>query len=81
MGRVGFGALKKAVPSATVVEVPVEVKAEPVAEVVQETYVAPVAQSAQPVVSDVKPKPKVIIAGAKTCPSDPALLAQCDSCQ
>lgn len=81
MGRVGFGALKKAVPSATVVEVPVEAKAEPVAEVVQATYVAPVAQTAQPVVSDVKPKPKVIIAGAKTCPSDPALLAQCDSCQ
>jgi ribonucleoside-diphosphate reductase alpha chain len=26
-------------------------------------------------------KPKVIIAGNKTCPTDPADLAQCDSCQ
>ncbi|MES2408672.1 MAG: ribonucleoside-diphosphate reductase subunit alpha [Patescibacteria group bacterium] len=31
--------------------------------------------------SEVKPKPKVIFAGAKTCPTDPAELAQCDSCQ
>ena len=61
MGRVGFGALKKAVPSATVVETP--------------------APEPHPVVSEVQPKPKVIIAGAKTCPSDPALLSQCDSCQ
>lgn len=29
----------------------------------------------------VAPKPKVIFAGAKTCPTDPAELAQCDSCQ
>ncbi len=28
-----------------------------------------------------KPKPKVIIAANKTCPTDPAELAQCDSCQ
>ena len=26
-------------------------------------------------------KPRVIIAGNKTCPTDPAELAQCDSCQ
>lgn len=26
-------------------------------------------------------RPKVIFAGAKTCPTDPAELAQCDSCQ
>ncbi len=29
----------------------------------------------------VSPKPGVIFAGDKTCPSDPADLAQCDSCQ
>jgi len=29
----------------------------------------------------VSPKPNVVFAGGKTCPSDPAELAQCDSCQ
>ncbi len=31
--------------------------------------------------AEVKAKPKVIFAGEKTCPTDPAELAQCDSCQ
>lgn len=33
------------------------------------------------VTGEVAKKPKVIIAGNKTCPTDPADLAQCDSCQ
>ena len=66
--RGGFGSVPKAhTPAATI-----------------PATAAPVSASA-PVGSEVKPKmsikPGVMVVGAKTCPTDPAELAQCDSCQ
>lgn len=37
--------------------------------------------TAQKPLSKVAPKPNVVFAGGKTCPTDPAELEQCDSCQ
>jgi len=107
MGRVGFGALKKAMAdesetTASITaaeEAPVEIlseeqpivtplkfediKKEPV--LVTATVTAPVetmeAIASEPAIKKMTLKPGVKIIGEKTCPTDPAELAQCDSCQ
>ncbi len=101
MGRVGFGALKKAAPIKATDESELMADSAPVTMTVEEEQVAPVqaaldisslANMTEPVkvmqqsvtvkpLQKVSPKPNVVFAGGKTCPSDPAELAQCDSCQ
>ena len=95
MGKVGFGGLKKqpvvavddselladSAPTTMTVDAPVEV-APPVLVIIKLTNMTepvktPVAKS--PIAKS--PKPNVVFAGGKTCPTDPAELAQCDSCQ
>ncbi len=71
-GKVGFGGIRKATPAPEVAEV---VAAAPVAEPVAVPTLEPEMAVATPA------KPKVIFTDAKTCPTDPAELAECIACQ
>ncbi|MFA6050402.1 MAG: ribonucleoside-diphosphate reductase subunit alpha [Candidatus Paceibacterota bacterium] len=100
LGKIGFGALKKAAAPVTAVdESELMADSAPVTMTVEEEQVAPVqaaldisalSNMSEPVKTSpvavaskpaVKAKPNVVFAGGKTCPTDPAELAQCDSCQ
>lgn len=90
IGKVGFGALKKAAP-AVEVDIPSPVAApEPAAIIAAKPVVKtePKVEVKSEIVHDIPSpikaqsiRPKVTVVGAKTCPTDPAELAQCDSCQ
>ena len=90
MGKLGFGALKKVVTKTDESELladsapttmTVEKEVEPVSHSVSEPAldISMLSNMTEPVRKS--PKPNVVFAGGKTCPSDPAELAQCDSCQ
>jgi ribonucleoside-diphosphate reductase alpha chain len=103
IGKLGFGALRKAAVTKTADESELmansapatmtveEVKVpETVAATVQTTLdIESIKNASEPVrshapVPEPKPfakKPNVVFAGGKTCPTDPAELNQCDSCQ
>jgi ribonucleoside-diphosphate reductase alpha chain len=118
LGKVGFGAIKRA---SSVVAKPVDeselmASSAPVTMTVEEEMPKPTMQMPEPVMAHVpqpvaaqvsqmaldieriknasepvkvmaqvpekkSPKPNVVFAGGKTCPTDPAELNQCDSCQ
>lgn len=87
--KIGFDApLQKSLDITEPVGVALETKVE-APKVAQAPASVPKASTYQPLSSfatptaDVvaTPKPKVIMTGNKTCPTDPAELAQCDSCQ
>jgi len=86
--KIGFDAapLQKSLDIALPVGVPLEAqvpKVEPASLPKAATYqpLSSFATSAPVAETVVVKKPKVIMTGNKTCPTDPAELAQCDSCQ
>ncbi len=92
IGKIGFGALKKVVAPVKAVDeselmadsapVTMTVDEEPVQTPIQAALdISALANMTEPVKTMAAVKPKVVFAGGKTCPSDPAELAQCDSCQ
>jgi ribonucleoside-diphosphate reductase alpha chain len=92
MGRVGFGALKKPVAEVKAIDeselmadsapVTMTVEDEPLQTPIQAALdISALANMTEPVKVTKTSKPNVVFAGGKTCPTDPAELAQCDSCQ
>ena len=89
MGKVGFGAVKKQaeVAEENIDESELMAESAPITmtpeEEKTETPLNPVikAEDLTSIKARATAKPNVIFAGGKTCPTDPAELAQCDSCQ
>jgi ribonucleoside-diphosphate reductase alpha chain len=91
MGRSGFGAIKKAPAQASNDQSELIMDSAPSTMTLDLPIASPVEMSSvqEPVAVGIsatieipaKKRPNVIMAGAKTCPTDPAELAQCDSCQ
>lgn len=91
MGRSGFGAIKKAPVQASNDQSELIMDSAPATMTLDLPVVSPIEMSnvqehvavgiSATIEIPAKKRPNVIMAGAKTCPTDPQDLLQCDSCQ